>query len=151
MTINVYTPDFGSDGEGFEQSGFFAWMKSKAKKAGKTVVETAFMAAYVAVDPKTPAASRAILFGALAYLVLPTDAVPDFIPVAGFADDLAALTAALVSIADNLRVRHLRFAREQMNDMGIVIDLVPREWPDDARLSDYRKFGDDETPGEPAA
>jgi uncharacterized membrane protein YkvA (DUF1232 family) len=135
MSNNVYT--LGSGGEDFEPSGFLEWAKANAKNAGKTVIEKGLMSFHVAVDPKTPTKSRVILFSALAYLVLPVDAVPDFIPVAGFTDDLAALTAAILAIASNIKVRHLRFARERMIGMGVVIDLVPRHWRDDAPLSDY--------------
>lgn len=34
-----------------------------------------------------------LILGALGYFILPVDAIPDFIPVAGYTDDLAALTA----------------------------------------------------------
>ena len=37
-----------------------------------------------------------ILAGAIAYFVIPTDLIPDFLPM-GFADDIAALTAAFKS------------------------------------------------------
>lgn len=126
-----------SDDEPFDPEGFGAWLARKAKKLGSEILEKALMAVYVVVDPKTPSGARVIMIAALAYLVLPADAIPDFIPVAGFADDLAALVAAFAAIADNIRVRHLREAREQMNEWGIVIDLVPAEWRDDARLSEY--------------
>ena len=148
MANNVFT--LGSGGEDFEPSGFLEWAKSNAKSAGKKVIEKGLMSFHVAVDPKTPAPSRMILFSALAYLVLPVDAVPDFIPVAGFADDLAALTAAIVAIASNVKVRHLRSARERMHSMGMVIDLVPCWWRDDAPLSDYVSTANGE-PGKSAA
>ena len=40
-----------------------------------------------------------MIYGALAYFVLPVDAVPDAIPVAGFTDDLGALAAALGTVS----------------------------------------------------
>ncbi|NQW73555.1 MAG: DUF1232 domain-containing protein [Actinobacteria bacterium] len=135
MSNNMYT--LGSGDENFEPSGFLKWAKSNAKNAGMKAIEKGLMAFHVAMDPKTPTQSRVILYSALAYLVLPVDAVPDFIPVAGFTDDLTALTAAIIAIASNVKVRHLRSARERMNGMGVVIDLVPRSWRDDAPLSDY--------------
>ena len=36
------------------------------------------------------------MLAALTYLVLPADLIPDFLPVAGLIDNLAALTALLV-------------------------------------------------------
>jgi uncharacterized membrane protein YkvA (DUF1232 family) len=40
-----------------------------------------------------------VIYGALAYFVLPTDAIPDVIPVVGFSDDLGALAAAMGTVA----------------------------------------------------
>jgi uncharacterized membrane protein YkvA (DUF1232 family) len=53
-------------------------------------------------SPDTPAWVRAACVAALAYLILPADASPDFIPVLGHADDLAVLTAAIAAIAAQL-------------------------------------------------
>ena len=44
---------------------------------------------------QTPAQVRLTMLVALTYLVLPTDLIPDFLPVAGLSDDLTALTALL--------------------------------------------------------
>jgi uncharacterized membrane protein YkvA (DUF1232 family) len=49
---------------------------------------------------------KATLIGALAYFVLPTDAVPDFLPVLGFADDAASLAAALRLVAAHVLPEH---------------------------------------------
>lgn len=53
-------------------------------------------------DPRTPLWVKGVCIGVLGYLILPTDVVADFIPVLGYGDDLAALTAALATIAANL-------------------------------------------------
>ena len=47
------------------------------------------------LDDQTPAQVRLTMLAALTYLVLPADLIPDFSPVAGLSDDLAALTALL--------------------------------------------------------
>lgn len=65
------------------------------RRAGEALLVPALMAWHLARDPDTPKEAKAALLAALAYLVLPTDAVPDFLPGIGYADDLAALTAAL--------------------------------------------------------
>jgi uncharacterized membrane protein YkvA (DUF1232 family) len=70
------------------------------------------LAAYYAVlDRRTPLAVRATLFGAIAYFVLPTDIVPDFLAVVGFGDDAAILYAALRSVAGAIEERHRQAAR----------------------------------------
>ena len=50
----------------------------------------------------TPRADKAKIIGALGYFILPVDLIPDFIPVAGFTDDLAALTWGIWSVAKNI-------------------------------------------------
>lgn len=49
-------------------------------------------------SPDTPRWVKAMCLTALGYLVLPTDAVADIVPVAGFVDDAAMITAALAAI-----------------------------------------------------
>jgi uncharacterized membrane protein YkvA (DUF1232 family) len=76
--------------------------------------EGAIAAYYCALDPATPARARAILFAALAYFILPTDWVPDFLLGFGFSDDLAVLTAAIAAIRSNLRDDHYAAARQAL-------------------------------------
>ena len=48
-------------------------------------------------------ATLALLAGGLAYLALPVDIVPDFIPVAGWLDDAAVLTWIFTKCADEFK------------------------------------------------
>jgi uncharacterized membrane protein YkvA (DUF1232 family) len=43
-----------------------------------------------------------IIAGALAYLVLPTDIIPDFIPGVGFVDDLFVIEVTIKQIKDEI-------------------------------------------------
>lgn len=70
-----------------------------AKRAGRTVIEKALLLYYAVRSPATPAWARRVIYGALAYLVLPLDALPDFIPGVGYTDDLSVLAAALAAVA----------------------------------------------------
>jgi len=49
-------------------------------------------------DPVTPRWVKATCLGALGYLVLPTDAVADFVPVAGYLDDAGMISAAIAAL-----------------------------------------------------
>jgi uncharacterized membrane protein YkvA (DUF1232 family) len=52
----------------------------------------------LATDPTLPSGVRRRLFVALAYLALPIDLVPDFIPVIGYADDVIVVGVVLRSV-----------------------------------------------------
>jgi len=64
-------------------------------KAGRTIAKPALEVLEMAIDPFTPAQVRVSLMAALAYLIMPFDLFPDFMPLVGFSDDFVALTAVL--------------------------------------------------------
>lgn len=66
---------------------------------------------YCARDDETPMAAKGMMFAALAYFVLPTDAVPDFIAGLGYTDDAAVFTAMLAIVGRHLKPRHREAAR----------------------------------------
>ena len=64
-------------------------------RSGRTIAKPALEVLEMAIDPFTPAQVRISLMAALAYLIMPFDLFPDFMPVVGFSDDFVALTAVL--------------------------------------------------------
>jgi len=56
-------------------------------------------------DPETPRWVKATCLGALGYLVLPTDAVADFVPVAGYLDDAGMIAAAIAALGGQWKER----------------------------------------------
>ena len=64
-------------------------------KAGRTIAKPDLEVLEMAIDPFTPAQARISLMAALAYLIMPFDLFPDFMPLVGFSDDFVALTAVL--------------------------------------------------------
>ena len=64
-------------------------------KAGRTIAKHDLEVLEMALDPYTPAQVRVSLMAALAYLIMPFDLFPDFMPLVGFSDDFVALTAVL--------------------------------------------------------
>ena len=64
-------------------------------KAGRSIAKPALEVLEMAVDPSTPSQVRVSLIAALAYLIMPFDLFPDFMPLVGFSDDFVALTAVL--------------------------------------------------------
>ncbi len=93
--------DAGTDKvtEDFDHEGFWTKARRVATRAGHEVIEKALWLYYAAQSPTTPAWARSVIYGALAYFVLPMDAIPDLIPVVGFTDDLGALAAAIATVS----------------------------------------------------
>jgi uncharacterized membrane protein YkvA (DUF1232 family) len=57
---------------------------------------------------------KAGLIGALAYFVLPFDAIPDMLPFLGFGDDAAVLVTALRMVATHMKPEHREAARRAL-------------------------------------
>ena len=53
---------------------------------------------YTLQSDKVSAANKAMIIGALGYLISPLDVVPDAIPIAGLADDLGVLIFVLKKV-----------------------------------------------------
>ena len=65
------------------------------RRAGRTLARPALECPELLLDPQTPAPAKLTVLAALTYLLVPLDLIPDFIPAAGFSDDLVAVTALL--------------------------------------------------------
>ena len=70
-------------------------LRNLLKRSGRLLVRPALEALEMVLEPATPHQARVTVLAALTYLVVPIDLIPDLIPVAGFSDDLVALTALL--------------------------------------------------------
>jgi uncharacterized membrane protein YkvA (DUF1232 family) len=67
---------------------------------------------FAARDPETPAAAKGMMLGAMAYFILPVDAIPDIFAGIGFTDDAAVFAALIATLGANIKRRH-RDAAEQ--------------------------------------
>lgn len=65
------------------------------RRAGRTIARPALECYEMVVDGATPHQARLTVLAALTYLMVPLDLIPDFLPAAGFTDDMVALTALL--------------------------------------------------------
>ena len=88
-----------------------------AKRAARRIpfMEEVVASYYCALDDKTPLRAKGILFGAIAYFVLPADTIPDFILGLGFTDDIAVLSAAIAAVRTHLTPAHRLAAREALS------------------------------------
>lgn len=82
------------------------------RRAGRTLARPALECLELLLDGNTPPQVRITMLAALTYLLVPLDLIPDFIPAAGFSDDLVALTALLglctTHLNDDIRARAQR-------------------------------------------
>lgn len=69
-----------------------------AKRAGAKLVYAALLLFYTLQSDQIPLKDKAIIIGALGYLISPLDVVPDAIPIAGLGDDLAVLIFVLQKV-----------------------------------------------------
>ena len=70
-------------------------LKKILLKAGRAIAQPALEGFELIMDNSTPPQVRISIMGALTYLIVPVDLIPDFIPASGFSDDLVALTAVI--------------------------------------------------------
>ena len=67
-------------------------------------------------NPATPTHLKALIIGAIGYIVLPVDLIPDITPGIGYADDLASVAGvvAAVSVYSNFTLEELDAYIDQM-------------------------------------
>jgi len=70
-------------------------LKKILLKAGRAIAQPALEGFELIMDNSTPPQVRLSIMGALTYLIVPVDLIPDFIPASGFSDDFVALTAVI--------------------------------------------------------
>ncbi|MGR5068304.1 MULTISPECIES: YkvA family protein [Vibrio] len=100
-----------------DEKTFWRKMKNSVKKAGEEVAVMGIKSWLAMTDSSTAVRHKAILGGALAYFVLPTDMVPDVLAGVGFTDDMAALTLAANSVGSAITEQHEEQAREKLGSM----------------------------------
>jgi uncharacterized membrane protein YkvA (DUF1232 family) len=93
------------------------WRKLKRLVASLPFAEDLLAAYYCAFDKQTPLKVKAVLLGAIAYFILPTDLIPDYIPVIGYTDDAAVLAAAIKIVSSHITPEHREAARRMLAHM----------------------------------
>lgn len=107
----------------YNEEDFWKKIKQYGKMAGSKVVYKALQLYYAAIDENTPLSAKAVIWGALGYFIFPVDILPDVIPVFGFTDDLAFLTAAIGISAVHITPKLKKKSKEKLKDwFGEVSD-----------------------------
>ena len=84
-------PDFMSYKDKFNKRAFIEKISRIAKRSGAKFVYAALILYYTLDSNKVSFKDKALIIGALGYLISPLDVIPDAIPLAGLSDDLAVL------------------------------------------------------------
>lgn len=79
----------------YSDENLLSKLKRVGKKMGGKLMYNVYVLYYVLKSRDVPVKVKAEIIGALGYVIMPLDLIPDFIPVAGFTDDLAAITFAV--------------------------------------------------------
>ena len=82
----------------FSQSEFVEKISRVAKRAGAKLVYAALILFYTLQSDKISTKDKALIIGALGYLISPLDVVPDAIPIVGLSDDLGVLLYVLKTV-----------------------------------------------------
>ena len=91
-------PDLQKYKDIFTDQRFTEKISRIAKRAGAKLVYAALILYYTLKSDKVSIKDKAIILGALGYLISPLDVVPDAIPIAGLSDDLAVLIYVLPKV-----------------------------------------------------
>ena len=99
---NNSLPDFMKYKDGYTSEKFVDKISRVAKRAGAKFVYVSLILYYTLQSDNVSLKDKAIIIGALGYLVSPLDVVPDAIPIVGLGDDLTVLIYVLNKVWGNV-------------------------------------------------
>ena len=113
--MKMELPDFMKYSNKFTQKDFVEKISRIAKRAGSKLVYAALILYYTLQSDKVSKADKAIIIGALGYMISPLDVIPDAIPIAGLTDDLAVLLYVLKKVWTGIDPEIIANARERLS------------------------------------
>lgn len=101
----------------YDEDSFWKKLKHVASNVGSKVLYPALQLYFLLQAKDVPVKAKTLIVGALGYLILPVDMVPDFIPALGFTDDLTALMVVLRTLNKYLTPDINARAKDQANKL----------------------------------
>lgn len=95
-------PDFMTHANYFSANEFMEKVARVAKRAGAKFVYASLILYYTLQSPKVSKRDKALIIGALGYMISPLDVLPDAYPIVGLSDDLAVLLFVLQRVWSNV-------------------------------------------------
>ena len=122
-------PDFMSYSDKFSTKGFVEKISRIAKRAGSKLVYVSLVLFYTLQSKEVSMKDKAIIIGALGYLISPIDVMPDAIPIVGLGDDLTVLLYVVnkiwVDVPEEVKIK----AKEKLS-----------EWFDEDEMNEVEDF-----------
>lgn len=126
-------PDFMNYSSKFSQKEFSEKLARIAKRAGAKLVYAALILYYTLQSDKVSKSDKAIIIGALGYMISPLDVIPDAIPIAGLTDDFAVLLYVLKKVWTGIDPEIVDKAKKRLS-----------KWFDDDEISEIGNLFDSE-------
>lgn len=82
----------------FSKDNLLLKLQYYGRDIGLTVLYNVLQLWYVLQKPEVPAKNKAVIMGALGYLITPLDFIPDLTPILGYNDDAAAILFTLYMV-----------------------------------------------------
>ena len=101
----------------YSDDKFWQKLKKFAGKWGDKLLYPAMILYCMMKSPEVSIRDKALIVGALGYLILPIDAVPDFIPMLGIVDDLSAIMLVIKALQKHLTPEIRNEARQQTDKL----------------------------------
>ena len=79
---------------------------------------------FCVLDSKTPFWVKGTAAAALAYFIMPIDAIPDILPVVGLSDDITVLTAAITTLSGHIKSEHRQKAKDWLQHEHIDVSAT---------------------------
>lgn len=129
MRSDLIVPDTRNAARWYSGPRLWRTLLKVAVSAGRKTLLSALILFYCLKDKDTPTWAKGVIVGALGYLILPTDLIPDIIPGAGYGDDWGAIVAALGTVAAYIKDEHKEKARIQVERLlGASHPAPPEEF-----------------------
>lgn len=97
----------------YSEGSLWNTVKKWSSKLGEEAIYNICLLYYLAKSPNLPTSEKMKVLGALGYLILPVDAIPDFIPLAGLTDDIGAIAYLIKSLVTYITPEIKQQARER--------------------------------------
>ena len=101
------------------------WPKLRRTVGRIPFTDDLLAAYYCATDRTTPGYVKAVLLAALAYFVVPTDLIPDFIAAFGYTDDASVLAGSIAMVRRHITPAHRDRAAAYLERADAAGDAEP--------------------------